>query len=280
MGQQSHPGNLLAHRDFFNSQIGVINKYNQVNKLSESLILADSVETTANKVVLYCTIKDARNWKTLNELTKDKLGEFYYEILFTRFKFLCDLKSDQLEIELRGTDLIVYVTGEPDGVKEDISIRMGGISDNIEIPIEDVSGLTNQGRTEAKKTVNEIKVILKTSLNDHFKTYAHWWATYVFTPLDESKDSYFIRVENIKGPILKGRFFEKIEIEFSFQVKDGLLLVKYDWMAKYGSGIFAPFSADYKDVSINFNSEMESYAKDLKSLIYSSIKNSTQKAEK
>lgn len=262
---------LTKHTDFFSSKTSELQKWLDTNSLS-TILKYDAIDVQKEKVYIIFTAKDKHNWDRLDSTVQATDGKSLSDVLFKKCVFLMDLDFEQCELEIETMDFFIYVKYHDNAIVTDFEQKMGEISDNFDIEIGDISGLTAKGKTESKYTIEEIKQKLEKSLKDHYQQFEHWWADYKFKSYGIG-NSLVVVISNIKGPILSGTYFEKIIIDFEFELKEEKVELEYDWQAKYGSGVFTVYDTDYKDMELKYAEKMKEYNEELKTIIYKAVKN-------
>jgi len=120
---------------------------------------------------------------------------------------------------------------------------------------------------DLNKITDEIQAFLK----GYYDEKGAWWYYAEVEVVKDFQHELIIEITDLKSEILRNerQYFEYIRITVKAEKQGKNIILTYDLMAKYGSGIFlAPRStSDYKNIDIKYPRSLENYKEKIKSLI-------------
>lgn len=283
------PFALLAQEDlrndsrFFEDKLSEYNEWLEAKGFS-SVLWADSLKVYKSNVNVYLGYAQEKQedfalnvaWDKLKREYEKKSSMQFEEVLFNHLFFTLGIAPDSLDLYVLGHKphlFTVTVFGSDIGVYVDDKIATPRDPENIPIPVIDLKNkyISQKDKVKApdlKTITNEVRMFLK----NYYKNKGAWWYFAEIEVVKDFQHELIIEITDLKGEILKNerQYFEYIRISVKAEKQGKNVILVYDLMAKYGSGIFlAPRSvSDYKNMDIKYPNSLEKYREKLKSLIH------------
>ena len=265
---------LRQDKAFFEAQSTEIKEWLRLSNL-DKVITFGKIDVQKEKIILKLNLPDEANWDNLDKKITSETENSLAEMLFRKMLFQFELKTQELEIELDGKDIIIILTAENTEVKTEKMQKMGSISDALIVPIEDLR-LTNYAtKRSAKDSIQAVKKSLKTSLANYLKKHEAKFEDYQFETVLDLPTQLVLEIRNITRAIVSEEsYFEYIRLDFRFDKKGENLSIRYDIRAKYATGIiWAPRSTAYKDVDPKYADLFRRFCDRLKNHINQTLTN-------
>ncbi len=266
--------------------------YHKVNEYSDWLyakgfsevIIVDSFVVVEEKVSLYLgyaqTIQEDFSlnvaWQKLKDKYENRSQIQLEEILFNTLFFTLEVEPDSVEIFILGKKshlFAVEIFGSEVGVYVDDKIAEARDPEKIPIPIIKLKTKYIEKKDKVKAAdLSKITTEVINFLKEYYKEKGAWWYFAEIEVIKDFQHELIIEITDLKGEVLRKerQYFEYIRISVKAEKQGKNVILTYDLMAKYGSGIFlAPRSvSDYKNMEIKYSNSLENYKEKIKSLIH------------
>jgi hypothetical protein len=268
---------LRNDRAFFNKKRLDYNQWLQQNHLGH-ILRADSISTNSNKVTLFLRpTYSGRNtcdslqcaWQRLEKSNRLQYGQNFHERLLHKWAFLSEVHEEQAEVVVRCHDpahFMAKIYSKNGRVPvEERNIRSGSM---IELNLPNSMQGINSGENTylfRGKNVGVLCTNARLWLVNYYKnkgTPILWKAKLdtSFTTYDE----FVLEVTHLNYEICPDGYFEYHRIYVKGIQKGDDAELSWEFQGKYGSGIvFPPRKNDYKDLDLNYKSELQEYQKRL-----------------
>ena len=269
--QDAQAENLKSYKVFFDEKLEDYKKWLEHANLS-NIISIDSLEIEPDKLFLRLKMPDKHNWMRLNEYISKTYLKQLSDILFNQFAFQADLKKEQLEIKVDGTDAIVLIFYEHNKIVTRMPKKMGPVSSSLDIPIDDLKiSSTKTVSLQSKKILVDIKSILKKELNRYVQPYKASDSDYQFDVILDIGNELTINIKNVKKLILnENDYFERITISSQIWEENNMLRITFSVYGKYAAGIlWAPKESRYKSMEPDYAKNLEEFNSKLATFINS-----------
>ncbi len=272
-----HAQDLRNDRAFFNKKRVEYNQWLRSNHL-DHILRADSVSTSSNRVTLFLRpTYSGRNtcdslqcaWQRLEKSNRLQHGQNFHERLLHKWAFLAEIHQEQAEVVVRCHDpahFMAKMYSKNGRVPvEERNIRSGTMIElNLPASMQGINTGENTYLFKGKNVgvlctnarlwlVNYYKnkgtpVLWKAKLDTSYTTY----------------DEFVLEVSHLNYEICPDGYFEYHRIYVKGIQKDNDVELSWEFQGKYGSGIiFPPRKNDYKDLDLNYKSELQEYQKRL-----------------
>ncbi|MCI5178471.1 MAG: hypothetical protein D3911_03950 [Candidatus Electrothrix sp. AW3_4] len=264
--------NLKSYKIFFDEKLEDYKKWLEHANLS-NIISIDSLEIEPDKVFLRLKMPDKHNWIRLNEYTKKTYQKELADILFNQFAFQADLKNEQLDIKVDGTDAVVLIFYENNNIVTRMPKKMGPVSSNLDIPINELKISSDSISLKEKKIISDVKNTIKNELRKYAEPYKARSSAYKFEIVSDIKDQLVIEINNIKKFIIgEDDYFERIKITSHIWQDNDSLRITFTLYGKYAAGIiWAPRESRYKDMEPNYSGKLKKFISKFETIIYSTL---------
>jgi len=244
------------------------------NSALDNVLKVDTVQTFKDMVIINMTISKYKDWANLSQQYEIDFGRDLRYMLFHKAAFLFELDEDSLGIRIWSNDY------------KDCEVQLRYISDTLRI-LENEDRGTRPDKVDLKKkdlpkiitenTSAGIKICkqrLKKNLTKHYKKRGK--SVRIVAVMDKP-NMMKMRIYNMRREILEGgwisSYWEYLQFNFFFKMKNGNLEVSYTLDAKYGSGIFRPHRRDYRDMDFEYKDDVDEYLDKIRPIIKKSLKN-------
>jgi len=252
-----------------------------------SVLAFDSLQINENRVKVYLGYSQLNPkdfelnlaWEKLKEKYEKNSRILLEEYLFNNLFFTLEISPDSLDLIVLGTDRHLFevtIFGSEYGVSIADKIARARDPEKIPIPVIDLKTKYVEQKDKVKSpNLNNITSEVKAFLQNYYKEKGAWWYFAEIEVVKDFQHDLIIEITDLKGEILHNerQYFEYIRIAIKAEKQGKDVVLTYDLMAKYGSGIFlAPRSVnDYKNMDIKYPNSLENYKEKIKSLIHKQL---------
>jgi len=268
---------LRNDRAFFHKKRLEYNQWLQDNNLGH-ILRADSISISANRATLFLRpTYSGRNtcdslqcaWQRLEKSNRLAHGQNFHERLLHKWAFLAEVHQEQAEVVVRCHDpahFMAKMYSKNGRVPvEERNIRSGSMIElNLPATLQGINTGENAYLFKGKN-VGVLCTNARLWLVNYYKnkgTPLLWKAK-----LDTSYttyDEFVLEVSHLNYEICPDGYFEYHRIYVKGIQKDDDVELSWEFQGKYGSGIiFPPRKNDYKDLDLNYKSELQEYQKRL-----------------
>jgi hypothetical protein len=237
-----------------------------------SLVGIDTVVVTEDRLLFRMSIPDEKNYLYLDSIVVKNGWESLGAALFDRAMFLSELPPEFIRLKLDGKDVSIVIDYKHNSVVVKNIDKMGAISDELIIPVADLSNPRNLGVVNPSfVSLPDLKKKISEGLGDYFERRNKSW--FQKTQLEDlsynRSETLVLRITNMKGVVLQSNYFEYLHINFRFTTLDKMLKITFTVSGKYGAGIlWAPFGSDYQLMSPEYDDALNTFVnEDLKNVI-------------
>jgi len=218
-------------------------------------------------------------WQMLKNEYESKGKTLLEESLFNTLFFTLEVSPDSLQLIILGKQehlFKVEILGSEVGVVVIDKIAQARDAEKIPIPIINLKTKYIQQKDKIKSAdLNKITSEIRLFLQNYYKAKGAWWYFAEVEVVKDFEHDLIIEITDLKNEVLKNErdYFEYIRISIKAEKQNNNVVLTYDLMAKYGSGIFlAPRSVnDYKNMEIKYANSLENYREKIKSLIHKQL---------
>lgn len=249
-----------------------------------NVLSIDSLSIEQESVTVFLGYSESENsdfefstaWLKLKNEFENKGKISLEEILFKNLFFTFELSPDSIKLFVLSKQAHLFsveILGNETGIIVLDKIADARDAQKIPIPtIELKSKYILQKDKVKSPDLNKITSEIKVFLQNYYKNKGAWWYFAEVEVVKDFQHDLIIEVKDLKNEILKDerQYFEYIRIMIKAEKQDANVILVYDLMAKYGSGIFlAPRSvSDYKNMETKYPAALENYREKIKSLIH------------
>lgn len=277
---------LREDKDFLFLKIEEYSEWLEVKGFNQ-VVIVDSFIVLEDKVSLFLGYsEDSKNdfslnvaWQELKDKYENKSEVQLEETLFNSLFFTLEVSPDSVEIYILGNKAHLFsveIIGSETGIFINDKIAAARDSEKIPIPIINLKTKYVEQKDKIKAAdLNKITKEISRFLKKYYKEKGAWWYYAEIEIVKNFQHDLVIEITDLKGEVLRKEreYFEYIRISVKAEKQGKNIVLTYDLMAKYGSGIFlAPRSvSDYKNMEIHYSASLEKYKEKIKSLIHKNL---------
>ncbi len=277
---------LRKDSDFLRSKTHEYDEWLAAKGFGDVLIV-DSLTVEEHKVSVFLGYPHAEQtdfslnvaWEKLKNEYESKGKCLLEENLFNNLFFTLEVSPDSVQLIILGKQEYLFridILGSELGVVVMDKIAQARDAEKIPIPVINLKNKYIQQKDKIKSAdLNKITSEIKLFLQKYYKTKGAWWYFAEVEVVKDFEHDLIIEITDLKNEILKNErdYFEYIRISIKAEKQNNNIILTYDLMAKYGSGIFlAPRSVnDYKNMEIKYANSLENYREKIKSMIHKQL---------
>lgn len=274
--------NLSIHQSFFEKQLPEYNAWMKSIGI-DAIATTKAVQAYNSNVVFYLQSVFATDdslkvaWKAAQDQYYKKYRGRIGERLFDQLAFLYDLELDELEIIILGnqysnTNIRIYHRDNYLQIEENFPNFFGASDIIIKKDLFEKDFVVPIGKLNVNALVDENgqRVIavdkIRAYLGDYLqKYYSDKGTTWYKAHIDTDRTYYnkmIYRVTCLNNEIIQDGFFEYIQIKVEVAEQGEEVLVKFDLLGKYASGLICPKQKTkfYKSMETYYPNELKDYA--------------------
>lgn len=254
---------LQQHTSFFEKQLVALNEWLRHSGIPPSALEARKIKVEEELVSLFLTTANLASWKELNAQSLADSSRPFYMQLFEKFRFLADLRGEELSIEIEAKDGFIFIDFQMGDILVSSMEKMAVIEDEHAIPLNELALVDYGESVNADNTfpLQALKTRIERALRKYFQRYEAWFEDYEFTVVSTLGDDLVLEVNNVIDVILDEGYFEHIRIAIEFNEQEADLNLKFTIAGKYGAGIiWAPKNSDYYDMDPKYGAQLREFS--------------------